>query len=172
MATPAARDERVARFNRIILPLLQELVARDPLDQTFARVQTQIAIGIREVPTRVIETAGPYLFKYRNAILDPALRAHEHQLRAHSFRAEFDAAPPSEKKEFSRYILEKLQTWWDVRSEAEFQLYTPALQELTRVYIEYLLLQKGIAPPLRPPPALEIFSDAARAAVRNSRGAN
>ena len=165
------QDSRVDRFNRIIKTLVNEMAARDPADAKLERARNQVIIATREVPTRVIQTAGPYLYKYKDTILSPDPREAERRLRANTFKKEFDAAGPSEKKETSVYIMERLRGWWDQRSDEEFELFNPALQELTRTYVEYLIVGKGFRPNARPPPALAIFDEETRRAARTAAAA-
>lgn len=153
-------------FSRIVRALVNEMVARDPTDGTLERARNQLMIATREVPTRVIETAGPYLYRYREIILSPDPLAAERHLRSQSYQNEFDAAGPSENKDTSQYIMQRLRNWWHDRSEAEFMVFYPSLQEMTRVYLEYLLLTKGVAPRPRERPELKILDKRVREQVR------
>jgi len=160
------RAGRVARFNRILSILLQEMCDRDPADDTLDRVRNRIGVAVRELPTILIETAGPYLYEHRAVIMsnDPAQLATLAQKSTKSV----DEAEPSEKTELAGYVLRRVVGWWEICSPDEFRVYYPAMQELTRLYLECLVIDKTGKPlPKRDPPVLAIFDPKMRVRVRS-----
>jgi len=135
-AAPSANQIVVhaEEFNGILKRLTCDLAVRFPTDATIARAKKRVLLAIDVEPLAVINTAGPYLYDYREQIY----AGDDQFFIENDYDAELKQSVDSEKADLTAYIIPRVKEAWGAAGEAEKASYLDTVQALLDAYVEYL----------------------------------
>lgn len=131
--------EYVEEFNTILKKMTCELAVRYPGDATISRAKKRILLALDLDPIRIVDTVGPYLYKYRAEVYagDDAF------FMENDYDSELRADAGSEKVDLAAYIIPKVKTAWGESDAAQREGYKQVVQSLLDVYLDYLALSNA-----------------------------
>ncbi len=160
---PGALADVVYLFNHELRLLISDLAARYPRDATIARTAKRAALITRDAPIYVVETVGPFLYRYREKIyaLDSAggagaageagaaeaageASAAEAFFLDTSFDDEVRAGAPDRVRDVA-YIILKTKECARGMTRGEKQGYFDAVVALLDCYVDYVAAKAGEA---------------------------
>jgi hypothetical protein len=124
----------VESFNHGLKVLTRDLARRHPADATIFRAQKRIMAVIAVSPLFVIDTVGPYLYRYREQIYQGA----EAFFIENSFDAELKACIDQEKADMVSYIIPRAKECARALPADEKEQYKELVVALLDDYLEYL----------------------------------
>jgi hypothetical protein len=125
-------------FNRAAKLLAIDTAKQFPGDAKIYRVKERILTAASLSPEILINTMGPYLFKYNKQIY----KGDAEFFIANSYDEDIKTASDREKTDAVEYIMPKVKEAWKLKTEGEKQEYMEAIQQMLDDYIEYLTLTK------------------------------
>lgn len=134
MSRNRAEAEQVESFNGVLKALACDLVVRYPTDPKIDRAKKRIMLAIDTWPVWIIDTIGPILYGYRDAIY----AADETFFLQNSFDAEFEGSVDMEKVDYVTYIIPKVKGAWAEANPSDKDAYKEKVLDLLDAYVEYL----------------------------------
>lgn len=122
-------------FTGIIRRLAIDLSTHYPNDAIIYRAKRQILLAIDFDPIRIIKTAGPRLYHYREQIY-----AGNDEFFVHNNYDEELKRIARSKSDVTAYIIPKIKEAWGVSGEAEKIAYRESVRDLLDAYVEFLTL--------------------------------
>ena len=142
MASAPSYIKNVESFNRNLKTLVRDIVSKCPNDALIARVQKRVMTVIALEPLKVINSVGPYLYKYRDQIYNTDENSEDFFLE-NSFDAELNAEMNKEKVDMVSYIIPKTKECARNLPKAEKEEYKALVIALLDDYVEYLIAIKS-----------------------------
>jgi hypothetical protein len=133
-ANRPAYIDHVERFNHTLKVVTRDLALRFPNDAVIFRAQRRVMTVIGVNPVFVIETAGPYLYKYRAQMYGN----DEEFFLDNSYDTELKEDGVQERVDMVSYIIPKAKECARGLAPAEKEEYKQMIISLLDDYIEYI----------------------------------
>jgi hypothetical protein len=133
----AEEDQSIAHveeFNRTLKRLTTTLASRYPTDAVISRMKKRLILSTSVTPLFLIDTVGPYLYKYRTQIYSE----DEGFFIENEYGAELQRCSSAEEASVSLYVIRKAKEAWLAAKAADRGFYIEIVKTLLDVYLEYL----------------------------------
>ncbi len=131
---PADNVAIVEEFNRRIRLLARSLAEQYPSDATIARAQKRIGLAADVEPLAVLNTVGPYLYRYREQIL----AGDEAFFIENTYDAELREGVAADRVSLAAYIIPKVKEAWAGKAAAVKAGYKDTVVALLDLYLDFL----------------------------------
>ena len=134
----AAMLKHAISFNTNLKLLTKQLGVLYPTDPRIYRATTRIMTALSILPGAVIETAGPYLYKYHETIFNPDVSEALKFFTQNNFDKELETSNSEEDATMIQYIIMKTKMVVADMTEDKKKQYMQIVIELLDDYIDYM----------------------------------
>jgi len=131
-------------FNDNLKMLTKDLGVRFPKDPIVYRATSRIMTALSVLPMMVIESAGPYLYAYRNIIYDKDYNEALKFFADNDFDEEVRQANGADDMSMIQYIIVKTKDVIKILPDNEKKQYMDIVIDLLDNYVDYLAEKENI----------------------------
>lgn len=136
-----ALHESIEVFAATLRTLTNDLVQRRPNDATIWRAHRRITTGISIDPLGVVNTVGPYLYKYRDQIYNFDSNVEEFFM-ANNFDTELMEGVEQERVDLAAYIIPVVK---EIARDLPREEKQPYIDAVVNMLDHYLEIKVGLA---------------------------
>lgn len=126
-------DKIISEFASGMGMILSLLLQKNPRDEDLRKYQEQFIVIQTQTPNYIIETAGPYIWKYREEILNDNVNYFLSKNLIKDYKFEDEST-----MENAQYYIDKIRMIWHIMTNEEKQLITNKFKHFLSLYASYL----------------------------------